>query len=63
MSGEKYLVVGPGGGERLRFLDNSALLLKTTGEHSDGTLAFYGYLAEPAAKGSPQHIHRGHDET
>lgn len=60
---EQYLSVEPGGGERLRFLDNSALFIKTTGEQTNGSVAFYEYLAEPAAKGSPQHVHHAHDET
>ena len=63
MSAEKYLLVGPGGGERLRFLDNSTLVLKTTAAQAADAPAFYEYIAEPAAKGSPQHVHHGHDET
>ena len=64
MPTQNHLVLEPGGGERLRFLDNSTLLLKTLGEQPDGgALAFYEYIAAPAAKGSPQHIHHAHDET
>lgn len=63
LSAERYLVVEPGGGERLRFLDDSALFLKTTDEATGGAVAFYEYLAAPAAKGSPQHVHHSHDET
>jgi quercetin dioxygenase-like cupin family protein len=49
----------PGGGETLRFLDDSLLVLKTDA----GALTHYEYIAAPSAKGSPQHIHEGHDET
>lgn len=64
MPTQNHLVLEPGGGERLRFLDDSTLLLKTVGEQPDsGALAFYEYIAAPAAKGSPQHIHHAHDET
>jgi mannose-6-phosphate isomerase-like protein (cupin superfamily) len=63
MTTDAHLVVEPGGGERLRFLDNSALLLKSDGDETGGSVAFYEYVAEPSAKGSPQHVHHGHDET
>ena len=63
MISQKYLMLEPGDGERLRFLDNSLLVLKAGGAQADGMPAFYEYTAEPAAKGSPQHIHRDHDET
>ena len=62
MTAPKYLMLEPGGGERLRFLDNSLLVIKTAGE-SGADLAYYEYIAEPAAKGSAQHIHHAHDET
>ena len=58
-----YRMLEPGGGERLRFLGDSALVFKTAGDASDGGVVFYEYLAAPAAQGSPQHIHRSHDET
>ena len=63
MAPHDYRMLEPGGGERLRFLDDSVLLLKTPGGSADGAVAFYEYVAEPAAKGSPQHVHRSHDET
>ncbi len=63
MSTHNYLLLSPGGGESLRFLDDSELIIKTSSEDVDGGLAHYEYIAKPAAKGSPQHIHRGHDET
>lgn len=59
MPKQRYQMLEPGGGETLRFLDDSLLVLKTDG----GSLAHYEYIAAPAAKGSPQHIHGGHDET
>lgn len=49
----------PGGGEKLRFLDDSLLVLK----NGSGPLIHYEHFAAPAAKGSPQRIHAGHDET
>jgi quercetin dioxygenase-like cupin family protein len=52
-------MLAPGAGEKLRFLDDSLLVLKTDA----GPLAHYEYIAAPAAKGSPQHIHADHDET
>ncbi|MBI5364731.1 MAG: cupin domain-containing protein [Planctomycetes bacterium] len=63
MSNPSYLLLQPGGGERLRFLDDSVLVIKDAGSPVDGGVAHYEYIAEPAANGSPQHIHRGHDET
>lgn len=62
MPNQPYLMLEPGGGERLRFLDDSILLIKAVSEPTHGA-AHYEYIAQPAAKGSPQHIHRGHDET
>ena len=56
---QRYQMLEPGGGEKLRFLDDSLLVLKTDA----GPLAHYEYIAAPSAKGSPQHIHKGHDET
>jgi mannose-6-phosphate isomerase-like protein (cupin superfamily) len=56
---ESYQMLEPGGGEELRFLDDSLLVLKS----DDGAMAHYEYIAAPAAKGSPQHIHANHDET
>jgi mannose-6-phosphate isomerase-like protein (cupin superfamily) len=63
MSTHNYLLLNPGGGENLRFLDDSELIIKTPGNDVDGDLAHYEYIAKPAAKGSPQHIHGAHDET
>ncbi len=63
MSTQTYLLLKPGGGESLRFLDDSELIIKTPGNITDGAMAYYEYIATPAAKGSPQHIHYGHDET
>lgn len=59
MSKQRYQMLEPGSGEKLRFLDDSLLVLKTDG----GPIAHYEYIAAPSAKGSPQHIHAGHDET
>lgn len=58
MPGQYQLLV-PGAGEKLRFLDDSLLVLKA----NEGSLVHYEYIAAPAAKGSPQHIHADHDET
>lgn len=55
----QYQMLEPGAGEKLRFLDDSLLVLKTNG----GPLTHYEYIAAPSAKGSPQHIHADHDET
>jgi mannose-6-phosphate isomerase-like protein (cupin superfamily) len=63
MSTRNYLLLSPGGGESLRFLDDSELIIKTSGNDTAGGLAHYEYVAKPAAKGSPQHIHGSHDET
>ncbi|MFN0008744.1 MAG: cupin domain-containing protein [Planctomycetota bacterium] len=63
MTGQKYTMLAPGGGEQLRFLDDSLLVLKDDGERSGTGITTYEYIAAPSAKGSPQHIHRGHDET
>jgi mannose-6-phosphate isomerase-like protein (cupin superfamily) len=63
MSGQKYLLLEPDGGEQLRFLDDSLLVIKTAGGRGESALTHYEYIAAPSAKGSPQHIHRGHDET
>ena len=63
MARHTYSMLEPGGGELLRFLDDSVLLIKTPGNGADGAVAFYEYIAQPAAKGSPQHVHHGHDET
>jgi uncharacterized cupin superfamily protein len=63
MPAQPYFLLKPGGGESLRFLDDSELILKAAGDDVDGALAHYEYIAKPAAKGSPQHIHHGHDET
>ena len=46
MSRPRYQMLMPGGGERLRFLDESLLVLKTDG----GALAHYEYIAAPSAK-------------
>jgi mannose-6-phosphate isomerase-like protein (cupin superfamily) len=56
---EPYQMLEPGAGEKLRFLDDSLLVLKA----DDGEVAHYEYIAAPSAKGSPQHIHANHDET
>lgn len=58
-----YLWQPPAGGERLRFLDDSELIIRDAGDPATGRQAFYEYHAKPAAKGSPQHVHRGHEET
>ena len=58
MSGQSFMVE-PGAGETLRFLDDSALVLKA----QVGDLIHYEYVAAPSAKGSAQHIHADHDET
>ena len=63
MSAQSYVLSKPDGGERLRFLDNSVLVIHDAGDPARGGVAHYEYIAEPAAKGSPQHIHRNHDET
>jgi mannose-6-phosphate isomerase-like protein (cupin superfamily) len=63
MPAEPFAWIEPEGGERLRFLDGSLLIIKDAGAHPSDALAHYEYIAEPAAKGSPQHIHGGHDET
>ncbi len=63
MPTETYLMLEPGGGEKLRFLDESELVIKTSGAPGDDAIAFYEYVAAPSAKGSPQHIHHAHDET
>ncbi len=63
MAQPTYLMLEPGSGERLRFLEDSELILKISGAHADGTVVHYEYVAAPSAKGSPQHIHHGHDET
>ncbi len=63
MTAQTFLHLEPAGGERLRFLDDSELIIKSSGDPTDGAPAHYEYLAAPAAKGSPQHIHHGHDET
>lgn len=63
MPAQPYLLLKPGGGEILRFLDDSELIIKVPGDDGTGELAHYEYIAKPAAKGSPQHIHHGHDET
>jgi quercetin dioxygenase-like cupin family protein len=59
MRGQPYVLLEPGGGEKLRFLDDSVLILKTDG----GPLTHYEYIAAPSAHGSAQHIHADHDET
>ena len=63
MAPHGYRMLEPGGGESLSFLGDSLLLLKTPGDEADGAVAFYEYIAAPSAQGSPQHVHRGHDET
>lgn len=63
MPNQSYALLRPGGGEILRFLDDSQLIIKDASDSSEGALAHYEYIAKPAAKGSPQHIHGGHDET
>ena len=63
MTDQCYLLLQPGGGESLRFLDDSRLILKGGGGAPGGSTVFYEYVAAPAAKGSPQHIHQGHEET
>lgn len=62
MSSQPYLFLSTGGGERLRFLDDSELIIKAPGDEP-GAPAHYEYVAKPSAKGSPQHVHRRHDET
>lgn len=63
MANSTYTMLKPGGGEVLRFLDDSQLLIKDASDASQGGVAHYEYIARPSAKGSPQHIHGGHDET
>jgi len=63
MSASPFLLCAPDQGERLRFLDDSSLVLKSTGDGSAESIAHYEYIAQPAARGSAQHIHRRHDET
>ena len=63
MQTEKQLVLEPGGGERLRFLGDSTLFIKTAGNETDGALAFYEYISQPGVTSAPQHVHHGHDET
>ncbi|MFY9342993.1 MAG: cupin domain-containing protein [Planctomycetota bacterium] len=62
MSTQPYLFLNAGGGEKLAFLDDSELIIRTPGDET-GAPAHYEYVAKPAAKGSPQHVHRRHDET
>ena len=63
MAQQTYIMLEPGSGERLRFLDDSELILKASAADADGSLVHYEYVAAPSAKGSPQHVHHGHDET
>ncbi len=63
MPQQSFLLLEPRAGERLRFLDESELILKTSGVDAKDGVIHYEYVAAPAAKGSPQHIHHGHDET
>jgi mannose-6-phosphate isomerase-like protein (cupin superfamily) len=55
-----FLALAPDGGERLRFLGASTMLLK---QAAGGELAWYEYVSEPGVVGPPQHVHHGHDET
>ena len=57
-----WMVLEPGGGERLRFLGASTMLIKLDGATNPG-LAFYEYVSEPGVTGPPQHVHHAHDET
>jgi mannose-6-phosphate isomerase-like protein (cupin superfamily) len=57
-----WLALEPGGGERLRFLGASTMLIKLDGAASGGP-AFYEYVSEPGVTGPPQHVHHAHDET
>lgn len=59
MSRPRYQMLAPGDGEKLRFLDDSLLIIKA----GNDSIAHYEYSAAPSAKGSPQHVHEGHDET
>ena len=63
MSNRPFVLLRPGDGERLRFLDDSLLIIKDGGDDTGDAVVHYEYVAKPAAKGSPQHIHHGHDET
>ncbi len=63
MSNQAYTLLKAGDGERLRFLDESELIIKDAGNDAEGVVAYYEYIAAPAARGSPQHVHSGHDET
>ena len=56
------LVLGPDGGEHLRFLGASTMRLKLDGA-ANPDVAFYEYVSEPGVTGPPQHIHHAHDET
>jgi mannose-6-phosphate isomerase-like protein (cupin superfamily) len=58
-----YVLVEPNGGERLRFLGQSALRLKHDGTDGPDAPVFYEYVSEPGAVGPPQHVHHAHDET
>jgi mannose-6-phosphate isomerase-like protein (cupin superfamily) len=60
---QDYLLLEPGGGERLRFLGDSQMRLKIGGGDTDGALSFYEYVSAPGVVGPPQHLHHGHDET
>jgi mannose-6-phosphate isomerase-like protein (cupin superfamily) len=57
-----WMVLEPGGGERLRFLGASTMLIKLAGTTNPGP-AFYEYVSEPGVTGPPQHVHHAHDET
>jgi uncharacterized cupin superfamily protein len=61
-SAHDYVVLDPGGGERLRFLGESTMCLKLA-EGASSAVAFYEYLSEPGVAGPPQHVHHGHNET
>lgn len=63
MTLQNYQMLAPGSGEQLRFLDGSVLVIKEDGQRTGSGIATYEYIAAPSAKGSPQHIHRRHDET
>ncbi|MGA5466424.1 cupin domain-containing protein [Mycobacterium sp. NPDC050041] len=58
-----YLQLERDGGERLKFLGDSAMRLKIDGADTADAMTFYEYTSEPGVTGPPQHIHHGHDET
>lgn len=54
-------MLGPDGGEQLRFLGASTMRIKHDG--GAGGIGFYEYVSEPGVTGPPAHVHYSHDET